>query len=205
MSLQRAPGHAACPLSFPPQEGKLWVRGQWRRTELRAKPPCQGLLVLLVVVLAGCGYQLSGQAGTIPVNLQRISVPMFTNATTVPGIEQLVTSAVRTQLQRDGRVRLGTDANSATQLRGQVRRYELLVLTTNRDDFVLEYRVEVEVHVTVEDLQQRQTVLDQTLAVTTEYVVSPQIVPSAIARDRALLALAREAGERVVSLLLDGF
>jgi hypothetical protein len=48
-------------------------------------------------------------------------------------------------------------------------------------------------------------VLDQTLAVTTEYVAVPQIVPSDIARDRALLALARDAGERVVSLLLDGF
>jgi Lipopolysaccharide-assembly len=130
---------------------------------------------------------------------------MFTNVTTVPGLEQLVTSAVRTQLQRDGRVRLGTDANAATQLRGEVRRYELLVLATNRDDFALEYRVEVEVHVMVEDLRQRQMVLDQTLAVTTEYVVVPQIVPSDIARDRALLALARDAGERVVSLLLDGF
>jgi outer membrane lipopolysaccharide assembly protein LptE/RlpB len=172
---------------------------------LRVKPPWQGLFVLLVVVLTGCGYQLSGQAGTIPGNLQRISVPMFTNATTVPGLEQLVTSAVRTQLQRDGRVRLGTEANAATQLRGEVRRYELLVLATNRDDFALEYRVEVEVHVMVEDLRQRQMVLDQTLAVTTEYVAVPQIVPSDIARDRALLALARDAGERVVSLLLDGF
>ena len=171
----------------------------------RTMPPCQGLLVLLIVVLAGCGYQLSGQAGTIPVNLQRISVPMFTNATTIPGLEQLVTSAVRTQLQRDGRVRLATDASSATQLRGEVRRYELQILATNRDDFALEYRVEVEMRVMVEDLQQRQTVLDQTLAVTTEYVVSPQIVPSHIAWERALLALARDAGDRVVSLLLDRF
>jgi hypothetical protein len=63
----------------------------------------------------------------------------------------------------------------------------------------------VDVHVTVEDLQQRQTILDQTLAVTTDYVVSAQIVPTDIARDRAILALAHDAGERVVSLLLDQF
>jgi outer membrane lipopolysaccharide assembly protein LptE/RlpB len=156
-------------------------------------------------MLAGCGYQLAGQAGTIPGNLQRISVPMFTNSTTVPGLEQLITTAVRTQLQRDGRVRLGPDAGSATQLRGEVRRYELALLASDRSDFALEYRVEVEVHVVVEDLRQHQTVLDQTLAINTEYVVSPQIVPTEIARERALLAVAREAGERLVSLLLDRF
>jgi hypothetical protein len=78
-------------------------------------------------------------------------------------------------------------------------------LATNRDDFALEYRVEVEVHVVVEDLRQRQTMLDQALTVNTEYVVSSQIVTTEIARERALLAVAREVGERVVSLLLDQF
>jgi hypothetical protein len=64
----------------------------------------------------------------------------------------------------------------------------------------------VEVHVIVEDRQQRQTILDQRLTINTDYVVSsPQIVPNEIARERAMLAVAREAGERVVSLLLDRF
>jgi Lipopolysaccharide-assembly len=130
---------------------------------------------------------------------------MFSNATTVPGLEHLFTAAVRTQLQRDGRVRLGTDASTATQLRGEIRRYEVLLLATTRDDFALEYRVEVEVRVLLEDLRQRQAVLDQTLAISTEYVVSPQIVPNEIARERANQAVARETGERVVSLLLDRF
>jgi outer membrane lipopolysaccharide assembly protein LptE/RlpB len=202
-------------MNAPPRALRVRRGGEgWPRTRLvipshhpvpRAKPPCRGLLLLLVVVLAGCGYQLTGRAGTIPANLPRISVPMFTNGTTVPGFEQLVTAAVRTQLQRDGRVRLGAEASSATQLRGEVRRYELLLLATNRADFALEYRVEVEVHVVVEDVRQRQTVLDQTLTVHTEYVVSPQIVATEIARERALLAVARETGERVASLLLDRF
>ncbi len=169
-----------------------------------AQRPRQGLLVLLVV-LAGCGYQLSGQAGTIPGNLQRLSVPMFANATTVPGLEQLITSAVRTQLQRDGRVRLGTDASSAAQLRGAVTRYGLALLATDPSDFALEYRVEVEVHVMVEDLRQRQMLLDYRLVVNIDYVVSSQMVPNEIARERAMLAAARETGERVVSLLLDQF
>jgi hypothetical protein len=131
---------------------------------------------------------------------------MFANTTTVPGLEQLITSAVRTQLQRDGRVRLGTDANSGAQLRGVVTRYGLAVLATDPSDFVLEYRAEVEVHVMVEDLRQRQMLLDQKLVINTDYIAaSSQIVPNEIARERAMQAAARETGERVVSLLLDRF
>jgi hypothetical protein len=175
------------------------------RLVLKGKNPCRILLLLLLAVPAGCGYQLSGHAGTVPRHLQRIAVPLFTNATTVPGLEQLVTAAVRTQLQRDGRVRLGTEASATTLLQGAVRNYRLLLLASDRNDFALEYRVEVEVHVVVEDLQRRQRVLDQTLAVNIDYVVSQQIVPTDIARERALLAVARDAGERVASLLLDRF
>jgi hypothetical protein len=161
--------------------------------------------MLLVIVLAGCGYQLGGRAGTGPGHLQSLSVPIFTNATTVPGLEQLITSAVRTQLQRDGRVRLGTDTSAAVRLRGAVTRYGLALLATDPGDFALEYRVEVEVHVIVEDLRQRQMLLDRRLAVNIDYVVSSQLVPNEIARERAMLAVAQETGERVVSLLLDRF
>jgi outer membrane lipopolysaccharide assembly protein LptE/RlpB len=175
------------------------------RLGLNAKNPCRIMLLLLLAVPAGCGYQLSGQAGTVPRHLQRIAVPLFTNATTVPGLEQLVTAAVRTQLQRDGRVRLSPEASATTVLQGAVRNYQLLLLASDRNDFALEYRIEMEVHVVVEDLQRRQTVLNQTLAVNIDYVVSQQIVPTDIARERALLAVARDAGDRVASLLLDRF
>jgi hypothetical protein len=141
----------------------------------------------------------------MPGYLQRVSVPLFANATAVPGLEHLITAAVRTRLQRDGRVRLGTDANSTAVLRGEIGRYELLLLATDPDDFALEYRVEVEVHIIVAEHQGGRTVLDQRLVVNTEYVVSSQMVPTDIARDRALRAVARDTGERVVSLLLDQF
>jgi hypothetical protein len=100
---------------------------------------------------------------------------------------------------------LGTDASATTQLRGGVMRYGASLLATDRNDFALEYRVEVEVHVIVEDLQRRQTLLDQRLTVNVDYVVSSQMVSTDVARERAIQAVAREAGERVVSLVLDRF
>jgi outer membrane lipopolysaccharide assembly protein LptE/RlpB len=164
-----------------------------------------GALMLVLGVLSGCGYRLSGQAGTIPANLQRISVPIFTNATGVPGLEQSITAAIRTRLQRDGRVRLGTETNASAELRGEVRRYELRLLATDSSIFALEYRIEIEVRIVVEDVQLRQTILDQSLMVDTDYVVSSQVIPTDISRERALLIAANNVGERVVSFLLDRF
>jgi len=123
----------------------------------------------------------------------------------VPGLEHLFTTAVRQHLQRDGRVRLGTDASATARLRGEVTRYEIQVLATNRADSVLEYRVETGLRVTVEDRQQGKIMLQQAVAVTTDYVVTERLVPTDIARERALQAAARDVGQRVVSLLLDRF
>jgi hypothetical protein len=161
--------------------------------------------LILLVAVTGCGYQVSGQAGAIPANLRSLSVPIFTNATAVPGLEHVFTTAVRQQLQRDGRVRLGTDATATARLRGEVTRYDMQVLATNPADFVLEYRIETQVRVTVEDRRQGNIILQHAVAAITEYVVSENLVPTDIARERALQAAARDAGERVVSLLLDRF
>jgi hypothetical protein len=141
----------------------------------------------------------------MPAHLRSLSVPIFANRTTVPGLEHLFTTAVRQQLQRDGRVRLGTDAAATARLRGEVTRYEIQVLATNRADAVLEYRVETGLRVTVEDRQQGKIILQQAVAVTTEYVVTERLVPTDIARERALQAAAHDTGQRVVSLLLDRF
>ncbi|MGH8058625.1 MAG: LPS assembly lipoprotein LptE, partial [Candidatus Entotheonellia bacterium] len=111
---------------------------------------CLGFLLGALVSLAGCGYQLSGQAGMVPATLRQLSVPMFTNKTTVPGIERLFTAAVRERLLRDGRVTLATAAGGTATLRGEVTGYRLQVLATNRDDRVLEYRVQTDVRITVE-------------------------------------------------------
>jgi outer membrane lipopolysaccharide assembly protein LptE/RlpB len=164
------------------------------------------MLILLWAAVSGCGYQLSGQAGSVPDNLRQLAIPMFVNATPVPGLERLFTAAVRERFQRDGRVRLGSDVGLGTRLQGEITRYELTqILATTRDDRALEYRIQTELHITVVDRRQGQIVLQQPLIVTTEYVVSERIVPTDIARDRALQTAAQDAGERVVSLLLDRF
>ena len=180
-------------------EGAVDLRG-WEAVKLR-----RGMLLLAFVALTGCGYRLSGQAGTVPTTLRQLSVPMFTNRTAIPALERVFTAAVRERLLRDGRVTLVTDAGSAAVLRGEVMRYQLEVLATSRDDRALEYRANVEIHVRLEDGQHRTIIVEQPVTATAEYIISGGLVPTDIARERALQEVARVAGESVVSLLLDRF
>ena len=165
----------------------------------------RGMLLIVLMALAGCGYHLTGQPNTVPVALRSVAVLMFTNKTAVPGIERPFTAAVRERLLTDGRVTLVPAVGAAAVLRGEVTRYHLQVVATNRDDRAVEYRVEAEMRLTVEDVQQGRILVEQPVTATAEYVVSERLVSTDIARERALQAVAREAGERVVSLLLDRF
>jgi hypothetical protein len=94
---------------------------------------------------------------------------------------------------------------AAAVLRGAVTRYHLQILATNRDDRAVEYRVEAEMRLTVEDVQQRKIIVEQPVTASADYVVSETLVPTDIARERALQTVARAVGERVVSLILDRF
>jgi hypothetical protein len=164
-----------------------------------------GLLVICVAAMPGCGYRLSGRAGSVPDHLRQLAIPMFVNSTPIPGLEHVFTAAVRERFLRDGRVKLAPDSGLVTRLQGEVAHYQLQVLATNRDDRALEYRIETELRVTVVDRRQGRILLQQPVLVTTEYVVTERIVPTEIARERALHTAAQDAGERLVSLLLDRF
>src|SRR5215475_5936770 len=81
------------------------VRSDYRRRVRRehgCKPPAGqnsvkiyvGLVALLCLVAAGCGYHTAGHATTIPTSVQTIAIPAFVNQTQTYKIEQTLTAAV---------------------------------------------------------------------------------------------------------------
>jgi outer membrane lipopolysaccharide assembly protein LptE/RlpB len=73
-------------------------------------------LVLAVAIVAtmGCGYALAGKGGSLPPKadgtpFKRIGVPLFVNQTGTPELDQIVTTAVRQELQSKGRYQVLPD------------------------------------------------------------------------------------------------
>jgi outer membrane lipopolysaccharide assembly protein LptE/RlpB len=53
-----------------------------------------GALLVLLSLLAGCGYHTAGHSAQLPENVKTVAVPTFKNETTTYRIEQMLTASV---------------------------------------------------------------------------------------------------------------
>jgi hypothetical protein len=69
----------------------------------------EALLLGAGMLASGCGYALAGRGNTLPSSIVTIGVPPFTNQSTTPDVDRVLTEAVRAELQTKGRYRILPD------------------------------------------------------------------------------------------------
>ncbi len=95
--------------------------------------------LMLYVALGGCGYQFGGGRGFLPKDAQTIFVEPFINRTREVGIDKELTTALRGELYRRGRLRVVDQAERADViLSGVVRSLESQTASINRHDEVFQ-------------------------------------------------------------------
>jgi len=95
--------------------------------------------LVLGVALGGCGYQFGGGGSLLPKDAQTIYVEPFINRSREVGIDKELTTAVRGELYRKGRLRVVEQAEQADViLSGVVRSLESVTASINRFDEVLQ-------------------------------------------------------------------
>jgi outer membrane lipopolysaccharide assembly protein LptE/RlpB len=98
------------------------------------------ILLILCVALSGCGYQLGGGGNLLPRDAQTIFVEPFINRSREVGIGPELTTAVRSELYRRGRLRLVDQSEQADViLSGVVRSLESQTASVNRHNEALQY------------------------------------------------------------------
>ena len=63
--------------------------------------------------MLGCGYQLAGQSDLFPKDIRSIYVEPFINRTRDVGIEQELTTALRSEFYRSGELKVVDQADQA--------------------------------------------------------------------------------------------
>jgi Lipopolysaccharide-assembly len=69
------------------------------------------VLLLIVVVLPGCGYSLAGRGSFLPAYIQAVGIPELLNRTPFYDVEQVLTGKVRAEFIGRGKYRITPDTN----------------------------------------------------------------------------------------------
>ena len=104
--------------------------------------------LLLVSVIAGCAVY-STKPGRLREGLNTITVPIFENRTSEPGIEITLTDDVTEELIRDRTLRIVDDAAADAVLLGTIRSYRFGEAFFGGDRTAEEYQIEIEVEVSI--------------------------------------------------------
>jgi hypothetical protein len=108
------------------------------------------LLFLCLGIAAGCGYQLGPGGTLIPADAQTIYVEPFVNRTRAVGIAPELTTALRSELYRRGRLRLAEQPEQADVIvSGAVRSFDSETASVNRETEALQYEAHLILDVTL--------------------------------------------------------
>jgi len=102
-----------------------------------------------LVVLCGCGYQLTGKSSHLPAGVTSLAIPTFRNQTLEPGIEVPLTQSFLREFMFDGRVKVLSPNVADTILEGTVKAFWIQSVSYNESGLVQEYQVVVTVDLTL--------------------------------------------------------
>ncbi|HUT04042.1 MAG TPA: LptE family protein [bacterium] len=178
------------------------------------------VLLVLVSLLVGCGYNLVGKGGALPKHVKRISIPVFKNETLETGLEALVTDAVVESFMKRGGLEI-TESSADARLKGTVTSYKLKQLSYNSEGVANEYRVLIDVKVELTDLKNEKPLFSASkLSVEKDYKVdevisglyplSPDHEAGNVstrqqAQQKALKMAAADLASKITSAILDTF
>jgi len=163
----------------------------------------RALLLLLAVLLGGCGYTVHG---TLPSHINTVAVPIFRNRTPEPAIESLITRAVVEAFSTNGRLKVVSSGQADAILEGEIIDYNVTSIAFDRDANVRQYRLLVTVNLRMRDVR-RNTVLFQESGVReqADFRVQNAVSQTISREETALRAAAVDIGRAIVSLAITRF
>jgi outer membrane lipopolysaccharide assembly protein LptE/RlpB len=171
------------------------------------------LVAAAAAPLAGCGYALQGKVNSLPTAIRKIGVPVFTNLSTTPELDQMFTEAVRTEFRSLGKYTILQEAAGADAvLTGSIKSVDYVPQGFTADTRQgSKYSVAV-----VASVEFKQTGVDKPLFVQPAWRMNDEYdapnnvavgdLASLFAQDRnALERLAKTFAQRLVAAIRDNF
>ena len=160
-------------------------------------------LALMAVALAGCGYSLRGN---LPGHIRSVAVPVFTNRTSEPAVENILTQAVVQAFSTNGRLRVVKPDQADAILEGEVVDYQILALAFDPRANIQQYRLVVTMNLRMRDVRSNTLLFEQPrFQEKSDFRVFGAVSKTISREETALQAAAVDIGRAIVSLAIDRF
>ncbi|MBI4638907.1 MAG: LptE family protein [Candidatus Rokubacteria bacterium] len=163
------------------------------------------VVALLVVAagLAGCGYSLRGN---LPAHLRTVAVPVFTNRTSEPAVENFLTSAVVEAFSTNGRLEVVTPETADAILEGEITGYSVESIAFDSRANVRLYRLIVVMNLRFRDVRRNALLFERNgLREQADFRVQGAVSETISREETALRAAAIDIARSVVSFAIERF
>ncbi len=162
-----------------------------------------GILVLLSLLAGGCGYSLRGN---LPGHIKTVAVPIFTNRTAEPAVENMLTRAVVDALSTDGRLRVVKPEEADALLEGEVVGYEVQSVAYDNRANIRQYRLVVTLNLRLKDVRNNTVLFERAgLQEKSDFRVAGGVAQNISLEQSALRLAAVDIARAVVSLAVERF
>lgn len=161
------------------------------------------LLVLALLLLAGCGYSIRG---ALPEHIRTVAIPVFVNRTQEPAVENFLTRAVVDAFVTSGRLQVVRPEEADSILEGEIVGYRIDSLSFDSRANVREYRLTVTLNLQFRDV--RKSVLlwrQEGVQEKADFRVPGQVAQTISREEGALRAAAVDIGRAIVTMAVDRF
>jgi hypothetical protein len=157
-------------------------------------------------MLSSCGYHLASTSNPMLNGINTIAIPYFKNDTFEAGIEAVFARAFADEFIKSKRLRVVRIDTSDVILRGAITSLREEIISYNKDDKALEYRVHAILDLTLEKRDTGEVLWKRKrLTHNEEYQVSGDIVVTETGKSIALEKVAQDLAKRVHESIIQGF
>jgi outer membrane lipopolysaccharide assembly protein LptE/RlpB len=151
----------------------------------------------------GCGYSLRGN---LPDHLQTVAVPVLQNRTSVPAVENFMTTALLNAFMTNGRLRVTRVEQADAILEGEVVGYTLQAIAYDASANVRQYRLTLTLNLRFRDVRRNQILFQRAgYSDRADFAVPGTVAETIVASEAALQQASAEIARSVVSFVIERF
>jgi hypothetical protein len=172
----------------------------------------RGVVLLLAVSSAGCGYSLAGRGSFLPPYIRTIGIPTFVNRTPIFNLETLLTQKVRAEFIGRGKYQvLPQNTGIDAVLNGEVTAVNILPASFGSTQLASRYAIVMTARVELRDMRENKVLWENAgLSFRQEYEATsgrnPADPVAFFQQDtNALDRISTEFARTIVSAILEAF